>query len=105
MTNNFFKAYTNKSEVLLIGSRSTLSKTPSFTLHIDNCTVSISIQVKSLGIIFDGLLSFGSHINNISRIAFFHLCNIARLLFFVSQHSTEVTIHALLTSRIDYFNS
>ncbi len=72
MTNNFFKLNTNKTEALLVGSRSVLSKTQSFTLFIDNCLVNFSTQVKSLGVIFDGLLSFGSHISNISRSAFFH---------------------------------
>ncbi len=30
----------------------------------------MSTQVKSLGVVFGGFLSFGSHINNSSRIAF-----------------------------------
>ncbi len=66
-----------------MGSRSVLSKTQSFTLFIDNCLVNFSTQVKSLGVIFDGLLSFGSHISNISRSAFYNLRNIARLLHFL----------------------
>ncbi len=41
------------------------------------------------------MLSFGSHISNISRSAFFHLCNIARLRSSLSQDSTEVLIHRL----------
>ncbi len=51
------------------------------------------------------MLSFGSHISNISRSAFFNLRNIARLRSTISRDSTEVLIHALVTSRIDYCNS
>ncbi len=51
MTNIFFKLNPNKTEALLVVSRSVLSKTQSFTLFIDNCIVNFSTQVKSLGYI------------------------------------------------------
>ncbi|KAF7652305.1 hypothetical protein LDENG_00098610 [Lucifuga dentata] len=70
MSNNFLKFNDNKSEVLLIGSKSTLSKTSAFTIPIDNCPVHISSQIKSLGVTFDSTLSFSPHIN-ITRTAFF----------------------------------
>ncbi len=71
LTNNFFKLNTNKTEALLVGSRSVLSETQYFTLFIDNCLLHFSTQVKTLGFIFNVLLLFGSHISNISRSAFF----------------------------------
>ncbi|KAF7644023.1 hypothetical protein LDENG_00229390 [Lucifuga dentata] len=46
MSNNFLKLSGNKSEVLLIGSKSSLSKAPPFTISIDDCLIHISSQVK-----------------------------------------------------------
>ncbi len=54
------------------------------------------------GIMIDGLLPFGSNISNISCSAFFHLLD---FVLHFPQHSNEVLIHALVTSRIAYCNS
>ena len=71
MTNNYLELNSSKTELLLIGTKSTLSKSNICSLPIAGTTVQISTQVKSLSVILDSTLSFSSHINIISRIAFF----------------------------------
>ncbi len=49
-----------------------------YNLHLDGCTVTSS-TVKNLGVILDSNLSFENHISHVTKTAFFHLRNIAKL--------------------------
>uniref|UniRef100_A0A3B4ZMK0 Reverse transcriptase domain-containing protein n=1 Tax=Stegastes partitus TaxID=144197 RepID=A0A3B4ZMK0_9TELE len=99
-TLNFLKLNSSKTEVLLTGTKSTLSKTDSFSLSIDNSTISPSPQVKRLGVVLNRILSFQSHISNTTRSAYFHLNCLRPSL---SPHTAA--IHSLVTSCLDYCSS
>ncbi len=54
---------------------------------------------------FDPSLSFQSHINSISKLAFFHLRLIVQLRPFISTNDAETLIYAFVSSRLDYCNA
>jgi hypothetical protein len=51
------------------------------------------------------MFSFEEHIKTVSRTAFFHLRNIAKIRNFLSKNDAEKLIHAFVTSRLDYCNA
>ena len=58
----------------------------SCTVNLDHISFSSSSTVRNLGVIFDQDLSFNSHIKQITKLAFFHLCIIRNIL---TQEDTE----------------
>ena len=72
---------------------------------VDGFTLASSSTVRNLGVIFDPDMSFNSHIKQLSRTAFFHLRNIAKIRPILSQKDAEKLVHAFVTSRLDYCNS
>ncbi len=61
--------------------------------------------VKNLGVLLDINLSFENHISHVTKTAFFHLRNIAKLRNMLSVSDAEQLVHAFMTSRLDYCNA
>ncbi|XP_067097450.1 uncharacterized protein [Osmerus mordax] len=104
MTANFLLLNSDKTEVQIFGPKKYRNNFPNLTLDLDGVKVSQSQLVKNLGVTMDPDLSFEYHIKQITRTAFFHLRNIAKILKFLSKDDAEKLIHAFVTSRLDYCN-
>ncbi len=101
MTNTFLLLNSDKTEILLIGPK---NSTQNHNLKLDVCTVTSS-TVKNLGVILDSTLSFENHIFHVTKTAFFHLRNIAKLRNMLTVSDAEKLVHAFMTSRLDYCNA
>ena len=100
MAENFLQLNQDKTEVLIIGPEGQREK-----LLPKLNDFKPSECVKNLGVLFDSELDFIPHIRNTTKIGFYHLKNIARVRPFLSLASTEVLMHAFISSRIDYCNA
>ncbi len=104
MTNNCLLLNSDKTEILLIGPKNSTQNLLDYNLQLDGCNVTSS-TVKNLGVVLDSNLSFENHISNVTKTAFFHLRNIAKLRNMLSVSDAEKLVHAFMTSRLDYCNA
>ena len=89
---------TSKTELLNI------SKVPvTFpTLSIDGIIIKPSESVRNLGVLIDSTLSYGAHINAISKSANLYLRKIRHIKNYCSPNITKRLLNALVLSRINY---
>ncbi len=72
--------------------------------YLDSRGQTTKNQVRNLGVILETDLSFSSHVKAVTKSAYYHLKNIARIRCFVSSHDLEKLVHTFITSRVDYCN-
>ena len=102
MNENFLKLNEDKTEVLIVGSN---EQRESILSRLGNLNVENNTAVKNLGVIIDAELNFDAHIKQVTKTAFYHLRNIARIRDFLSLDDAKTLIHAFVFSRLDYCNA
>lgn len=98
MDSNFLLLNSDKTEVIVIGPKHLRDTFSNQIATLDGITLNSSPTVRNLGVIFDQDLSFSSHIKHVTRTAFFHLCNMAKIRNILSQSDADKLVHAFITS-------
>ena len=94
----------DKTELLVIGPAKYRHLYENLSVNIDGCIILESSTIKNLGVTFYSCLTFQFHIKAITKTAFFHLSNIAKIQPILSLCDAETLIHAFVSSRLDYCN-
>ena len=102
MAANLLQLNTTKTEVLIIASDSLWARIKEHVGPLKNNT---HTNIRNLGVQFDQTMQLESHVKSLCRNCFFHLRNIAKLRSIVSHSELEMSIHAFISSRLDYCNS
>jgi len=76
MISNFLLLRSEKTEILIIGQKTSSLNNLKLCLTLDGSSVKSLSLVRNLGVLFDTNLSFESQISSICKTEFFHLKNI-----------------------------
>ena len=72
---------------------------------INGNNINVSDRIKNVGVIMDKYLSFDDQINDVTKIARYHLRNIAFVSKYLDSNSVKLLVHNYVISRLDYCNS
>ena len=75
------------------------------SVNVGECQITQSLKVRDLGVTFDQFLNFDDHITAICRSIYFHIRNIGKNRNLLSYNACSTIIHALISCRLDYYNS
>ena len=81
MAHNCLQLNQDKTEVLIVLAKAQRNNLPAY---FNSRPIKIKHQVKNLAFILDSELNFESHMRNVTKIAFYHLRNIAKVWPFLS---------------------
>ena len=104
MTTNYLKLNDDKTEVLMVGTKSQLHKSNIHTILIGNTNIEVKDCVKNIGVYIDSELTMKQHVNQITSTAWFHLRNLFKIRKFLTKSACVTLVHAFVTSRLDLYN-
>ena len=106
MKENFLKLNDDKTEVLVITTRSGLSDSLSVSIRVGDQDIPPSDNPpRNLGVIFDSALSLKSHISSVCKSINYYIYSIGKIRKYLDRATTEKMVNATITSRLDYCNS
>ena len=106
MASNFLTLNPSKTEFLVIGLPTQLSKLqmPNLTLP-NNSSVTLVESARNLGIVFDSNHSFDKDISNLSKTCYYHIRDLRRIHTTLDFDTARTFATSLIHSKLDYCNS
>jgi hypothetical protein len=104
MNINFLKINPEKTEILLLYPQSLASQVIIKGTFIEGKCIRFSNEVKNVGVVLDKNLTFEKHVNKIVSHGLKLLKDIGRVRSVLTTKHTEMLVHAVTSTRLDYCN-
>lgn len=106
MNHFFLKINPDKTEIILFVPNA-LKDIPTIngTIFNDGTCTRFSKKVTNLGVTLDRFLNFESHVNPTVAYCYKLLKDVSSIRSLITQQQTEMLVHSIISSRLDYCNS
>ena len=95
----------SKTEMLVITTPSSAGKHNLTDVAIGDSILKPTTVARNLGVVFGSTFNMKSQVSKLCQAAYYHLHIIRAIRDCLTQHATELLVHALVISRHDYGNS
>ena len=102
---NFLSCNDTKTEFIIIGTWQQLLKVNIDGIRIGDAWIQPKESVRNLGVMFDSNMNMKDHVTSICQSGYYHLKNLTSVRKYLDRSTTELGIHAFVTSRLDMGNS
>ena len=104
MVNNGLKLNQDKTELVLISSKFRCRPSLEFIQVVDE-KIRPKPPPRNPGVIIDQSLDLTDHVNKICVSCQYHLRNIAKIRKYLSEDTSQILVHAFISSKLDNCNS
>ena len=101
----FMKINPDKTEIVLFHPKSLQGRVVIKGIFVGGQCIRFSTEVKNVGVVLDEHLNLKKHINKIVSHGYKLLKDIGRVRNMLTETHTEMLVHAVIASRLDYCNS
>jgi len=105
MALNNLKLNDDKTDFLILGTRQQLNKISQNSIDLGGYEIKANKTVKNLGATFDSHMSLETHVNQITKSAWFNLFRLSKIKQYLSIEQLKTAVHAFITSKLDNNNS
>ena len=105
MMANKLKLNESKTEILVISTHTQLKKNLLSCVSFAGESIYPASQARNLGVVFNSVLNFDSHVSSICKSANYYIRSIHKVRKYMDKSTTDALVRSLVTSRIDYCNS
>ncbi|XP_067665016.1 uncharacterized protein [Haliotis asinina] len=105
MTTNFLKLNSEKTELIVMCSKSIRSTLTLPDLMTGDCLIPPSDKARNLGFIFDSSLRAESQVSKVCKTAFYNIRNISQVRRFLNVEFAATLVQSCVLSHLDYFNA
>ena len=104
MCSNRLKLNTDKTDIILLGTRQQIEKANFHSVQLGGNDVHLSTTVTCLRVSIDSGLTFSAHMKRLTGRCFCLLCQLRTIRRALLVDAARTLVHAFVISRVDYCN-